>query len=350
MDDPLAIHGIRPPGVEVRQEIGAGYSEIIPNALQALLSTGRVAALAGADSPSLPAEYIKAALESVEQGDAHAAIAPAADGGFCLIAANGGYPQLFQGVAWSTGQVFPQIVENARLSGLRLHVLPEWYDVDSYGDLEWLVDDLAADVTLGAAATRATLKHLRNAGVPIPEGGAPWSVGSRRVIHSAHPWRTLVEDRLTTHTGSQIDYPYLETGTAVWIVPVTDDGRIILVRQYRHPVGEIILEVPAGGGNEAPILIAERELREETGGVARELIHISSHFPSSAHVSHLGHVFLALGVEIGEQELEPTELLAVTDVPFELALDMARRGEIADSQSALAILASEPTIRAALQR
>ena len=350
-DDPLAIHAVRPPGVELRQESGTGYSQIIPNALGELLASSPVAALVGADSPSLPAGYILAAFEAIEGGEADIAISPAADGGFCLVAVDNDYYQIFQGVAWSSDQVFQQILASARRLGLGLNILPEWYDVDSYSDLEWLADDLAADVTLGAAATRAALRALRNAGVPVPEGQIPWRVDGRRVIHSAFPWRSLVEDRLRTHTESRIDYAYLETETAVWVVPVTGDGRVILVRQYRHPVGEIILEVPAGGGgNEPPILVAERELREETGGRARELIHISSYFPASAHVSHKGHVFLALGVELGEQELESTEMLAVTTVPFELALDMARRGEIADSQSALAILASEPTIRAALRR
>jgi ADP-ribose pyrophosphatase len=297
----------------------------------------------------LPVETVTAAFEALEGGDADVALCPTADGGFCVLAVNGDFPGLLADIAWSTAQVFPRALANAEQGGLRVRVLSPWYDVDGPEDLARLAGDLAGNVSLGAAATRAALRALRDAGLPIPTGQLPWHVLERRTLHST-PWRSLISDRVSVHTGAVIDYSYLETERAVWVVPVTDAGRVILVRQYRHPIGEIILEVPAGSGSADPLQIAADELREETGGRARELHHIATYYPASAHTTHSGHVVLALGVTLGAPEREATELLDTVSVPIELAFDMARRGEIADAQSALAILAAEPAIRAACDR
>jgi len=345
-DDVATLAGLCPPGAGLRPEAGHGYGEILPAALRELRVSAPVAALVGADSPGLPDKTLRAAFEALESGSADVAICPTADGGFCVLAVNGDYPELLRDIDWSTARVYQQTVAHAERSGLRVAVLPEWYDVDQSEDLARLASDLAGDVTLGAAATRAALRRLRAAGVSVPGGQPPWRVESRQAVFTS-PWRSLVADTVTTHTGAVIDYAYLETERAVWVVPVTDDGRVVLVRQYRHPVGEIILEVPAGGGNVDILALAARELREETGGRAREYIPIASFFPASAHTTHEGHVVLALGVELGAPDREETELLATVTVPHELAFDMARRGEIADSQSALALLAAEPAIRAA---
>ena len=346
-DDAQAIRRLCPPGVDVRPERGDGYSDVLPAALRHMLAAAPVAALVGADSPGLPDEIVRSAFEAIETGESDIAICPASDGGYCLLAVNGDYPQLFTGVDWGTDRVFDQMIAKASEMGLRYAVLPEWYDVDDAAGLERLAGDLARNVELQAAATRAALRKLREEGHAVPAGRNPWLVTERRNIYRT-PWRSLVGDLLTTHAGEVIEYAYLETDPAVWVVPVTPDGRILLVRQYRHPIGEIILEVPAGSG-EDPVEAARQELKEEAGGVARNLVHIASFFPASAHVTHQGHVVVALGVEQGEPDVESTELLSVFSVPFELAVDMARRGEIADSQGALAILAAEPVIRAALQ-
>ncbi|CAN5617441.1 hypothetical protein BH23CHL2_BH23CHL2_24800 [soil metagenome] len=346
-DDSQRILDLCPPGVRVMPERGAGYSEVLPAALLELLAVAPVAALIGADSPGLPNETIRAGFSAVETGEYDVAICPASDGGYCFLVVNDNYPGLFATIDWGTDRVFAQMTARADTLGLRCAVLPAWYDIDRAADLERLANDLAGNVEIQAATTRSTLQRLRDSGLPLPTGQNPWQVSQHRSIHRT-PWRSLVSDVLTTHAGEEIDYAYLETEQAVWVVPVMPDGRILLVRQYRHPIGEIILEVPAGSGND-PTATARRELKEEIGGVAGEFIHIATFFPASAHLTHQGHVFVALDVQIGRPDAELTELLSVFSVPFELALDMARRGEIADSQSALAILAAEPVIRAALQ-
>ena len=344
-DDATTFKEFAPPGVRLRPESSRDFSLVLPEALRSGLELATVAALVGADSPDLPNEFVLRAYAALESGEADVAIGPTTDGGFYLLAVAEHHPDLFVGVDWSTNYVFDQTVASAATAGLRIEVLPEWYDVDRLSDLERLAENLGTDVALNAPATRAALRTLRDSGHGIPGPHLPWPVEEHRVIHPT-PWRTLVADTVRTHVGEILaDYSYLETERAVWVVPVTPEGRIVLIRQYRLPIREFIVEVPAGGGNEAPVDIARRELAEEVGGVASEWIEVARHYPASAHLTHDGYIFLALGVRFDRPEHESTELISMFTVPLDIAVDMARTGDVADSQSALAILAAEPIIR-----
>lgn len=173
----------------------------------------------------------------------------------------------------------------------------------------------------------------------------PWqTLGSTRLWDSQ--WYNLRQDRVRIHTGEEITYTYQEHPGAAFIVPVTAGGNIVLVRQYRHPVGEWLWEVPAGAvdGEEDLETAARRELAEEIGGTAQALRHIG-HFFAASSVSNLRiDVFLATGVQIEESTREATELIEVKEVSVTEALVMARRGEIKDGQSALALLLCEPLL------
>jgi ADP-ribose pyrophosphatase len=181
---------------------------------------------------------------------------------------------------------------------------------------------------------------------------APWTtLDSTYLLRS--PWRDVRRDRVRLHSGREIDYSYVETPEAVFVVPLLDDGRIVLIRQYRYPVRDWAWEVPAGsipsgGDARAAEETACSELAEEVGGTCRELVHLGWFYSSSAHLSLRSHAFLALGVELGDARREPTELLEVVPLDVEDALARARTGEINEGQSALAILKAEPRIRAYL--
>jgi len=177
------------------------------------------------------------------------------------------------------------------------------------------------------------------------KGCKPWqTLGTTRLWESR--WYNLRQDRVRIHTGDEIVYTFQEHPGAVFIIPVTADREIVLVHQYRYPVGEWLWEIPAGAvdGNEGLEAAARRELAEEIGGTAEELRSVG-HFFSASSISNLRiNVFLATGVRLGQSERESTELIEIKVVPVAEALTMARQGEIKDGQSALALLLCEPLL------
>lgn len=175
---------------------------------------------------------------------------------------------------------------------------------------------------------------------------SPWQTLSTSYLQRS-PWRNVRVDGVRLHTGETIDYTYLETPPAAFVVPLLRDGRIALIHQYRYPVRDWVWEIPAGAiGDEAPEETALRELAEEVGGTCRELIPVGQFYSSPAHLSLRSYAFLALDVEIGRACLEPTELLRVVPLEANEVLARARSGAISGAQSALAILLAEPRIRA----
>jgi ADP-ribose pyrophosphatase len=162
-------------------------------------------------------------------------------------------------------------------------------------------------------------------------------------------WRSFREDRVDIGQGREITYSYAEVPRAAYVVPLTSDGQIVLIRQYRYPIRDWVLEVPAGSletPEEDPAWRARQELREEVGGECQELIHLARFYSSSAHITLSCEGFLGTGVELGEMQLEETELLQRVVLPARTVLSMARRGEISEGQSAYAILLAEPYILA----
>lgn len=128
---------------------------------------------------------------------------------------------------------------------------------------------------------------------------------------------------------------------AVAVVPLTEDGEVICVRQFRYPVGKVLLEIPAGkldGKGEDVREAALRELREETGALCEQLIDIGPLYPTPAYSDEVIHLFLAKGLTFGETDPDEDEFLDVVRVPLCELVDMVLRGEIADSKTQAAIL------------
>lgn len=246
--------------------------------------------------------------------------------------------------AWE-GQDLAPLATASSGKGTRVEHLPRRTIVNDTEGLDWLVHTIRLEGRIPASATRAALHELRREGAPLPDAPTPWTVQHQQV-HFDNPFKRLVEDTFRTHTGQLSDYSYLHVPDAVFVVPVTRAGEIVLVRQYRHTVREWLLEVPAGAldGHSARDA-AEKELREEIGGSPGELFHLGEFYGCAGNTTHRAYIYAALGVEPGEPSHEPTELMEIETVPAELAFDMARRGEITDGQSVLAVLLAEPRIR-----
>jgi len=154
------------------------------------------------------------------------------------------------------------------------------------------------------------------------------------------------EDRVRWPDGTIAPYAYVQAAGAVWIVPVTADGRVVLIRQFRYMVDDWCWEVPAGGFHDfdgSPLELAQRELAEEVGGESDDWLYVGSFRPGVSLFDEVCHIVLARGVRLArEPHPEPGELIEVHPVPASRALEMARNGEMADGHSALALLRCEP--------
>jgi len=132
-----------------------------------------------------------------------------------------------------------------------------------------------------------------------------------------------------------VDHP----GAAV-IVPLTDAGEILMVRQYRYAVGEVLLELPAGTleRGEDPLACARRELAEEVGADAAHWEPLAVLYPSPGVMTEVMHLFLAQGLTEGRPTGTPEEDLAMERLSLAEALDRVRRGEIRDAKSVAGLL------------
>src|ERR1700752_4782164 len=134
-------------------------------------------------------------------------------------------------------------------------------------------------------------------------------------------------------------------GSAV-IVPVHDDGTVVLVRQYRHPAVRYLLEAPAGtlGSGARPAVGAARELPEEFGLVAARLEKLSEFFVSPGFLEEKMWVFLATELSEGKQLLDEDEVLDIVRLPIADALEMITSGEIQDAKTIIGLMLAAPRV------
>lgn len=183
----------------------------------------------------------------------------------------------------------------------------------------------------------------------------PWQVESSEYLHRL-PWFTVRKDAVRMQNGGFIpDYFVLEYPDWINVTAVTTDGQLVLIRQYRHGLGQVSYELCAGvvDPGEDPLPAAQRELLEETGfgGGTWELLMTLSANPGTH--ANLTYAYLATGVTLQQaQQLESTEEITVHVVSPERALQLLESGDIMQSLHAAPLLkyllrraasASEPT-------
>ncbi len=140
--------------------------------------------------------------------------------------------------------------------------------------------------------------------------------------------------------GAQAAREYIVHPGAVMIVPLLDDGRLVMERQFRYPVGQVMLEFPAGklDAGEPLLACAQRELREETGYTARQWAHAGVLHNAIAYSTEGIEVFFARGLSLGARQLDEGEFLEVTTLSLE-GLDAAcGRGEVTDAKTLIGLL------------
>ncbi len=176
-----------------------------------------------------------------------------------------------------------------------------------------------------------TIKH---------DGG--WRRRASRYLFESR-WFRLRQDEVSLPTGEQITYTMVEHPGYVMVVPLLDDGRVILEHVYRYTVQETVLECPSGGlDGDTPERGARRELEEETGWVAGRLAPLGSFYGSNGISDEVFHLFLATELsQSGQIDREPTEQIELELMPLRRAVELALSGEILDAPSALALILAQ---------
>ncbi|TWO68642.1 NUDIX hydrolase [Caenimonas sedimenti] len=144
-----------------------------------------------------------------------------------------------------------------------------------------------------------------------------------------------VRDTVRLPDGGSATREYILHPGAVCIVPILDDGRLVMERQYRHPIGQVVIEFPAGkvDPGEDRLACAKRELLEETGYVAREWAFAATMHPTMAYSNEFIDIWFARGLTLTERKLDEGEFLEViTATPQEL-LAWCRDGIVRDSKT-----------------
>lgn len=133
---------------------------------------------------------------------------------------------------------------------------------------------------------------------------------------------------------------YIDHPGAVSVIPFVGED-VILVRQYRHPVGRITYELPAGklDKGESPLSCVRRELREETGFRALSIRRLLKFWPTAAFSNELLHIYVADRLVPGRTSPDEDEFLETVRVPFRKALGWVSSGRIKDSKTVIALLA-----------
>lgn len=148
-------------------------------------------------------------------------------------------------------------------------------------------------------------------------------------------------DEVRLPNGARSVREWIDHPGAAAIVPIFEDGRTLLVRQFRFPPRRTFLEVPAGKldePNEDPADVAARELEEETGWKAERFEPIGAAYPCIGYSNEQIHVFAAYGMHRGEQDLADGEFVEVVPMDLDDAVEKARHGELNDMKTVTALV------------
>jgi len=171
------------------------------------------------------------------------------------------------------------------------------------------------------------------------DGGRWWTLGAEYLYES--PWCSFRVDEVMLPDGAQIEYGILESAGFAAVVPVTEGGDVVLVRQWRQPVKGFTLELPGGGveRGEDPREAVRRELLEETGYRAEDLSHLVSVHTSPGRATEVCHLFRCRAVRaLSGPRPEPAEFVSAVELPLGEAVRKVYGGEITAATTVLGLL------------
>jgi ADP-ribose pyrophosphatase len=152
---------------------------------------------------------------------------------------------------------------------------------------------------------------------------------------------TLNVDTVKLPNGVTVDLETIRHPGASAVVPMKDDGTVVLIRQFRHAAGGFIYEIPAGklSPGEDPLHCAARELEEEVGYRASSFELLTSIFTAPGFADEVIHVYKATGLTQGRQQLDRDEVLEIVEMPLEQAIRRIQDGTIRDGKTIVGLQA-----------
>jgi len=154
---------------------------------------------------------------------------------------------------------------------------------------------------------------------------------------------TVRRDQVRLPNGNTSQREYVIHPGAVVVVPILPNGNVILEKQFRYPLHQVFIELPAGkiDADEDIFLTGQRELLEETGYSASEWVKLGHQHPCIGYSNEIIHIYLARGLNAGEHQRDDDESLIVFEAPFEQCLSMIQNGEITDGKTIVALFFAE---------
>ena len=151
----------------------------------------------------------------------------------------------------------------------------------------------------------------------------------------------LRKDEALLPNGNTATREVIEHPGGVCVAALTDNEEVLMVRQFRYPYFETVLEIPAGkrdSADEDSLECGKRELREETGAIAEKFIPLGELYPTPGYCGEIIWLYAASGLTFGEQDTDEDEFLTVEKIPLEKAVEMIMSGEIKDAKTQAAVL------------
>ncbi|MDP2262604.1 MAG: NUDIX hydrolase [Hydrogenophaga sp.] len=190
----------------------------------------------------------------------------------------------------------------------------------------------------------------------LPDGGGVLDTGGdahlrEQTLHSERVLKghflQVVRDTVRLPCGREATREYVQHPGAVMVIGLLDDGRVVLERQYRHPVQRVMIEFPAGklDAGEGSLVCARRELQEETGYSAHEWAFAGRLAPTIGYADEIIDIWFARGLTLGERQLDDGEFLDVFTASSEELLGWCRSGDVIDGKTLVGALWLQNVLR-----
>jgi len=168
-----------------------------------------------------------------------------------------------------------------------------------------------------------------------------WETIASDIAYSC-PGFDIVHEDVELPDGTETDFDFLREGDSVVVLPLTTDGEVVVIEEWRQAVKRVNRALPAGSMEESdaePRVAVSRELREETGYEAESVRHLYTAEPANGYADSVFHYFLAEGCEpTAQQDLDFNESIRVETTAFEELLESVRKGDLRDGRSAVGIM------------